>query len=141
MGNGSSTKASENGRLVPATAILSTGANFNGLQPGISCDKTTRYCTSLPPGLLYSFPCNRTHSRFEKYQRISPYYQEVFEKLRPKKQFTDENSTIMFVHYYRNNLNYRIARVDRVNEWVTVKNCYLGLQFNNARTITVSAKS
>ena len=59
----------------------------------------------------------------------------------PKKQFTDENSTIMFVHYYRNNLNYRIARVDRVNEWVTVKNCYLGLQFNNARTITVSAKS
>ena len=33
----------------------------------------------------------------------------------PKKQFTDENSTGISVHYCRNKLNYRIARVDRVD--------------------------
>jgi hypothetical protein len=81
----------KNGRLVPVAAIYLLVHPLTSLRPGISCDKTARYRTSLSAGMLYSLPCNRTLDWSEKYQignsrRISPHYQEVSEKLQPEKR-------------------------------------------------------
>ena len=138
---GASTKASETDRLdppLPFYLLAQTSMVYNQVFLVIKLPDTA---------LVYLLACYTAFlatGHAAGLKSINGYLLTIKKFLKnfdPKKQCTDENSTIMFVHYYRNNLNYRIARVDRVNEWVTVKNCYLGLQFNNARTITVSAKS
>jgi hypothetical protein len=59
------------------------------LRPGISCDKTPGYRSSLPPGMLYGIPCNGTRDRSEKYQIrngrwVSPQSRKFLKNFDPK---------------------------------------------------------